>query len=245
MAWRAGGPGWPQPSASASQPAAFGRPTLHLRPNPQPGLLAINRYGFYDECQRKYGNANGWRYCTEVFDFLTLAVSEGGLPGCACAHGRLLPAVPSGCRASCQRPTLGPSSGLRAPRETLPRMPCRPSSTAGCCACMPVCLRTSAPWTRSVSSTACARFRTKAPSATSCGPTRRILTPGPSHPVARVRGWWGFFLVQVGKKGCGQQSDGGTPSQHGREVEARGEQASLLRRWNLVGGLGPMQQQLG
>lgn len=46
-------------------------------------------YGFYDECFRKYGNANIWKNLTDVFDYLPLtSVIQNEL---FCLHGGLSP----------------------------------------------------------------------------------------------------------------------------------------------------------
>lgn len=48
-------------------------------------------YGYYDECLRKYGNSNAWKYTMEVFDHLVLAaVVEGKI---MCVHGGLSPDI--------------------------------------------------------------------------------------------------------------------------------------------------------
>ena len=48
-------------------------------------------YGFYDEIIRKYGNANPWKYCTEVFDYLGIAALVEGKV--LCIHGGLSPDI--------------------------------------------------------------------------------------------------------------------------------------------------------
>ena len=48
-------------------------------------------YGFYDECLRKYGNANVWNYFTDLFDFLPMTALVAGK--IFCLHGGLSPSI--------------------------------------------------------------------------------------------------------------------------------------------------------
>ena len=54
-------------------------------------LICTQVYGFYDECKRKYGSVNVWRYCTEIFHYLSLSAIIADK--IFCVHGGLSPSI--------------------------------------------------------------------------------------------------------------------------------------------------------
>lgn len=61
-----------------------------IRGNHETRQISTN-YGFYDETIKKYGNANAWKYCVEVFDYLCVgAIVDGKI---FCCHGGLSPEI--------------------------------------------------------------------------------------------------------------------------------------------------------
>lgn len=120
-------------------------------------------YGFYDECLRKYGNANVWKYFTDLFDYLPLTA--------------LIDDQVSALIGSWRERFWRARTDLSLESCSLPFV--RSS------ACMEVCLPPSIPLTTFGQSTAFKKFRTKAPCAISSGPIPMTAVDGASARVVR------------------------------------------------------------
>ena len=84
-------------------------------------------YGFYDECLRKYGNANVWRILTDLFDYMPLtALVDSQI---FCLHGGLSPSIDSLDQIQ-QRPCPGTPAAPAARRARARARPPAPARRA-------------------------------------------------------------------------------------------------------------------
>ena len=130
-------------------------------------------YGFYDECLRKYGNANVWRFFTDLFDFLPLtALIENQVRVCHFGLHHCDFCLGIGCAARSVGSVVCVTHKIDGPPNT--------RSCDRFSAFMAVSRLRSTLLTMSVPSTAYKRCLMKDRCVTYCGPTLTIAADGVS-----------------------------------------------------------------